>query len=88
MGERTLEDWLAQGGPSDVREWGEIAPLIRQALRANDELRAALKPFAEAYNDDGPEWDEQSAWESPCAMSVTYGDFRRADLATQHHKAD
>lgn len=42
--------------------------------------REALGPFAEAVRDADVERapNDAAAWESPMAMSVTYGDFRRA----------
>lgn len=43
-------------------------------------LVAALDPFADACEscDEGTVDDHTAAWESPLAMGVTYGDFRRA----------
>ena len=74
---------------SDFDKLEHAVGLARQALSDNPgaallaergELRAALKPFAEAGKDldehDGE--DRQDAWESPAAMSVTLGDFRKA----------
>lgn len=52
-----------------------------------ERLREALRPFAEAWNGDGPECDEWNAWESACATGVTFGDFRRAALALAHANA-
>ena len=58
-------------------------------LAERDRLREALKPFAEAGKDldenDGD--DRQDAWESPAAMSVTLGDFRKAGRALDGQSA-
>lgn len=49
----------------------------------NGELVEALRPFAAAAADadDGSVRGSATAWESPMAMAVTYGDFRRARAA-------
>lgn len=56
----------------------------RDAARAEAaRLMEALKPFAAAADDlDDPPWrDDSHCWESPAAMAVTAGDFRRARAA-------
>lgn len=57
--------------PHPSPEMGEIS---------REELAAALEPFADACEgcDEGTVDDHTAAWESPMAMAVTYGDFRRA----------
>lgn len=57
-----------------------MSPDLRLVLSALQEAREALGPFAEAVRDADVERvpNDAAAWESPMAMSVTYGDFRRA----------
>jgi len=45
---KTLDDWLAQGGPNDAREWSEIAPLIRALQGERDYAWGEMKN-AQAY---------------------------------------
>ncbi len=57
-----------------------VAADLKAVLSALQEAREALGPFAEAVRDADVERvpNDAAAWESPMAMSVTYGDFRRA----------
>lgn len=66
-------------------EWAKAA--LSALEKERDALKAlvgrmveGLEPFAAACEDADEEdiKDGASAWESPMAMSVTYGDFRRA----------
>jgi len=68
-----LYDFLAAASPD------RILALISE----NERLREALKPFADASEacDDPSLPDRADAWESPEAMSVNRGDFRRARSA-------
>ena len=53
---------------------------LRTLLSALQEAREALGPFADACDsaDEGTVDNHAHCWESAMAMSVTYGDFRRA----------
>jgi len=62
----------------------EARARITTIVAQRDSALEALKPFAEAMHDagdDGLIGDHINAWESPMAMSVTYGDFRAALMA-------
>lgn len=66
-------------------DWRELRPLLRQAASEIRRLREGLGPFARAVEDadDKGVRDTVAAWESPMAMAVSYGDFRRAALLHQ-----
>lgn len=53
---------------------------LRTLLSALQEAREALGPFSDACDsaDEGTVDNHAHCWESAMAMSVTYGDFRRA----------
>lgn len=56
--------------------------LIRKQAERIERLEKALRPFAEAAaNMDGDEHDGMSIWESPEALSLTFGNLRRARQA-------
>ena len=67
-----------------MRLLAEARTRITTIVAQRDSALEALKPFAEAMNDTvdaGVIGDHINAWESPMAMSVTYGHFRAAYCA-------
>ena len=59
-----------------------ISPLLTEAADELEEVRASLKPFAEAGKGIDPiDDDKWLMWEHPHSNKVNIGDFRRAARA-------
>ena len=83
---RDVSDWIERTKPQGLL-YDSARPALRDAaeeidalLSALQEAREALGPFADACDsaDEGTVDNQAHCWESAMAMSVTYGDFRRA----------
>lgn len=72
---------LCRGADTSLfREAASRVEALEDRIKA---LEGALEPFAQACEDadDDRQRDHCEVWESPLAMSVNYGDFRRARAA-------
>lgn len=75
-----LREAIARLGPSKGPTTLVLTRDLTVVLSALQEAREALGPFADACDsaDEGTVDNHAHCWESAMAMSVTYGDFRRA----------
>jgi len=67
------------GHAQDVRS--RIDAALEAQANEIEALRSALRPFADAYEEDKADWDEWDIWENPCALNIKIGDLRRARSA-------
>jgi hypothetical protein len=68
----------------------DLAARVVELVTITDELRAALKPFGDAFDgweDDHPADDKFDCWEHPLSMNITRGDYRRAYELTRARSA-
>ena len=74
---------LRQDRPLSWEDRLEAADEITRLREENARLREALKPFAEAFESDYAEQEEDhwDLWESAAASILTYGHLRAAKAA-------